>query len=178
MSEPEFVTANLHDHRSDLLSLNVTYLSWVFAEFYAYFGVDCAEIVGMEASDYASSVLEKLCDRTPPEGIFYLVSWQGEFVAMGGLRALSTDTAEVKRIFVHPDARGTKLGELVLGRLLDDAVAFGYTRVRLESAPFMKSAHRIYEAAGFADRAPYPEAEVPEAFHKHWRFMERPLAPR
>jgi hypothetical protein len=40
----------------------------------------------------------------------------------------------------------------------------------------MKSAHRIYEAAGFVDREPYPNAEVPEVFHKCWRFMERPLA--
>ena len=39
----------------------------------------------------------------------------------------------------------------------------------------MKSAHRIYEAAGFTDREPYLDAEVPEAFHARWRFMERPL---
>jgi GNAT superfamily N-acetyltransferase len=97
----------------------------------------------MDASDHVASVLEKPCDRSPPEGIFYLVSWQGRFVAMGGLRALSTDTAEIKRIHVHPAARGARLGELILGRLLDDAVAFGYKRVRLESAPFMKSAHCI-----------------------------------
>ena len=42
----------------------------------------------------------------------------------------------------------------------------------------MKAAHRLYEAAGFVDRHPYPEAEVPEVFHKGWRFMERPLRPR
>jgi GNAT superfamily N-acetyltransferase len=178
MTTPEFVTASLQEHRSDLLSLNVAYMSWVFAGIDKFFGVRRADVVGMDASDYVASVLDKLCGRSPPEGIFYLVKRQGQFSAMGGLRGLSADTAEVKRIYVHPESRGANLGELILERLLDDAAAFGYKRVYLESAPFMKSAHRIYEAAGFVDRAPYPEAEVPESFHERWRFMERDLGPR
>ena len=175
MTAPEFVTASLREHRSDLLSLNVAYMSWVFAEVDKFFGVRCADVVGMEAPDYVASILDKLCASAPPQGIFYLVKRQGQFSAMGGLRRLSADTAEIKRIYVNPDSRGARLGELVLERLLADAAAFGYKRVYLETAPFMKSAHRIYEAAGFTDRAPYLDAEVPEAFHARWRFMERPL---
>ena len=57
------------------------------------------------------------------------------------------------------------------GRLMEDAARFGYKRVCLETAPFMKSAHRIYESAGFIDRAPYLETEVSQAFHSGWRFM-------
>ena len=176
MTAPEFVTAS--EHRSDLLSLNVAYMTWLFSEVDKFFGVRCADVAGMEASEYAASVLDKLCDWSPPEGVFYLIRRQGRFSAMGGLRRLSADTAEVKRIYVHPESRGSKLGELILERLLNDAAAFGYKLVRLDSAPFMKSAHRIYEAAGFVDREPYLEAEVPEVFHRRWRFMERPLALR
>ena len=178
MMTTEFVKANVKEHRSDLLSLNVAYMSWLFAEFDKFYGMSSAGAVGMEAPEYVASGLDKLFASAPPEGIFYLVKHQGKFTAMGGLRSLSTDTAEIKRIYVQPDSRGAKLGSLILERLLDDATAFGYKRVYLETAPFMKSAHRIYEAAGFVDRAPYPEAEVPEAFFEHWRFMERQLAPR
>jgi GNAT superfamily N-acetyltransferase len=178
MSAPEFVKANVQEHRSDLLSLNVGYMSWLFGEVDKFFGVRLAEIIGMEASDYAASVLNKLCASSPPEGVFYLVKRHGQFSAMGGLRSLSADTAEIKRIYVHPESRGANLGAIILERLLHDAAAFGYKRVYLESAPFMTSAHRLYEAAGFTDRPPYLGAEVPEAFYERWRFMERPLASR
>jgi len=176
MTASEFVKASVQEHRSDLLSLNVAYMTWLFTEVDKFLGARCADVVGMEAPEYVASVLDKLCASSPPEGIFYLVKRQGQFSAMGGLRSLSADTAEITRIYVHPDSRGAKLGELILGRLLDDAAAFGYKRVYLETAPFMKSAQRIYEAAGFIDRPPYPDAEVPEAFHERWRFMERPLS--
>lgn len=178
MTAPEFVTARLPQHRPDLLSLNVAYMTWLFAEVDRFFGVRCADVVGMEAADYVASVLDTLCDRRPPHGVFYLVGQQGQFAAMGGLRRLSEDTAEIKRLYVAPGSRGARLGKRILDRLLDDAAAFGYTHVYLETAPFMSSAHRLYEAAGFVDRAPYPDAEVPEALHGRWRFMERPLAPR
>jgi GNAT superfamily N-acetyltransferase len=177
VTAPEFITANIQEHRSELQSLNVSYVSWVFAELDKFFGIRSADVVGMEAPEYVASVLDKICDRSPPEGIFYLLKHEGQFCAMGGLRRLSADTAEIKRIYVHPDSRGAKLGELIFARLLADATDFGYKSVYLETAPFMKSAHRIYEAAGFVDRAPYPEAEVPEAFYGRWRFMERTLAP-
>lgn len=169
------VIANLRDHRSELLALNVAYLSWVFAGVEGRFAVRLAEIIGMDVSQYVESVLDKICDHTPPEGIFYLVQQDGQFVGMGGLRRLTAELVEIKRIYVRPEFRGARTGEAILVRLMQDAARFGYERVRLETAPFMETAHRIYEAAGFVDREPYPEAEVPEVFHKDWRFMERPL---
>lgn len=175
MTAPNFVIANLHDHRSELLTLNVAYLSWVFAGVEGHFAVRPAEIIGMDVTQYVESVLDKICDHTPPEGIFYLVQQDGQFVGMGGLRGLTADLVEIKRIYVRPEFRGARLGEAILVRLMQDAARFGYKRVCLESAPFMKTAQRIYEAAGFVDRQPYPEAEVPEVFLKDWRFMERPL---
>jgi N-acetylglutamate synthase-like GNAT family acetyltransferase len=60
-----------------------------------------------------------------------------EFSAMGGLHRMSAETAEIKRIYVQPDCRGGKLGTLIVDRLLADAANFGYSKVLLESAPFM-----------------------------------------
>jgi GNAT superfamily N-acetyltransferase len=67
------------------------------------------------------------------------------------------------------------LGGLILERLLEHAKSFGYQRVCLESGPFMKSAHRLYERNGFTDCPIYEGVEVPPAFHGRWRFMERKL---
>lgn len=175
MTSPEFIIANLHAHRDQLIELNVEYISWVFLEIDKLFGVQFERIMGMPASDYVPSVIEKVCDKPPPEGIFYLISVDGKLAGMGGLRGLNPSQAEVKRIYIRPEFRGMSLGEQVLERLLCDARAFGYERACLDTAPFMKSAHRIYENNGFVDRPPYEGVEVPPEFHARWRFMERAL---
>ena len=175
MTEPQFIVADIRLHRAEILDLNVEYVSWVFSQFDEFFGISCAEVVGMPASAYAETAIEKICERHPPDGIFYLVKIDGLLAAMGGLRGLNQDSVEVKRIYVRPAFRGLRLGEHILTRLLADAKSFGYRGVCLETGPFMKSAHKIYESNHFVDRAPYSEAEVPVEFYDHWRFMERPI---
>ena len=54
ITAPEFVTASLQEHRSDLRSLNVACMSWVFAEVDKFFGVRCADVVGMAAQGLTS----------------------------------------------------------------------------------------------------------------------------
>lgn len=175
MTEPQFIVADIRLHRAEILALNVEYLSWVFSQIDEFFGGSCAEVVGMPADAYVESVIDKICDRSPPDGIFYLVTVDGVPAAMGGLRGLNPHTAEVKRIYVRPAFRGLALGERVLTQLLADAKSFGYRTACLDTGPFMKSAHRVYERCRFVDRTPYPEAEVPVEFHGRWRFMERSL---
>jgi hypothetical protein len=46
------------------------------------------------------------------------------------------------------------------------------TIMRLDSGPFMTSAHRLYEAEGFRDRPIYEGVEVTSELHHNWRFME------
>lgn len=89
---------------------------------------------------------------------------------MGGLRRSSANLAELKRIYMRPAFRGLRPGERILRRLLTDAGTFGFERACLESGPFMKAAHRIYESANFVDRLPYGEAEVPVEFHDRDRI--------
>jgi len=176
MTEPQFIVANIRTHRAELLEINVEYVSWVISHVADFFGIRAEDVVGMPTQEYVEAVIDKTCGRNPPEGVFYLVKIDGQLAAMGGLRGLSPNLVEVKRIYVRPAFRGLRLGERILKHLLTDAKLFGYDRVCLESAPFMKAAHRIYERASFVDRAPYQEAEVPVEFHGRWRFMERPLA--
>jgi GNAT superfamily N-acetyltransferase len=85
------------------------------------------------------------------------------------------DQATGKRIYVRPGQRGKRIGESILQQILDDAKAFGYQSMWLDSAPFMQSAQRIYQRYGFVDREPYPEVEAPKELHPIIRFMERSL---
>lgn len=175
MQNHEFTVANIESHKDELIQLNVEYLSWVFDGIETLFGVPADEIVGMPASEYVPSVIEKVCGDPPPKGIFYLVKVDGKVAGMGGLRFLRTGVAEIKRIYFRPEFRGMKLGERMLSRLLADAEAFGYQTVCLDTALFMKSAHRVYETNGFSDCSAYEGVEVPSEFHTRWRFMERAL---
>jgi GNAT superfamily N-acetyltransferase len=174
-SGQEFIVASVAAHREQLIELNVEYLSWVFAGLEQAFGAPADEVVGMSAREYVPGVIDKVCGDAPPRGVFYLVQVDDKLAGMGGLRYLRTGVAEIKRIYFRPEFRGKRLGQRMLDRLLADAGAFGFERVCLDTAPFMTSAHRLYEENGFSDCAAYEGVEVPSEFHGRWRFMERAL---
>jgi GNAT superfamily N-acetyltransferase len=151
-----FTQANLAEDRDALLDINVEYGSWVTSEIEKTFHLSIEALLGSSVPEYISGALDKICGEKPPSGVFYLVEVGGKVSGMGGLRRLGDGVAEIKRIYVREESRGRRLGETILQRLLNDARDFGYKKVLLDTGPFMKSAHRIYEAAGFLDRGAYP----------------------
>jgi GNAT superfamily N-acetyltransferase len=86
----------------------------------------------------------------PPNGRFLVGYLGGRGVAMGGLRLLDADTAEIKRMYVVPDARGRGLSRLMLARLEELArTALGARRVVLETGSKQPEAVALYESAGY-----------------------------
>lgn len=171
-----FVRADLEKHQGVLTRFNIQYLDWADASVRDHFGLTLPNLLGMPIPDYVDSALEKLCEGTPPESIFYVVFDGDTAIGMGGLRRVRDGVGEIKRIYVSPEGRGGGTGAKVLERLVSDARSFGYRELLLETGPFMTSAHRIYEAAGFKDVAPYSGAEVPEELRHDWRFMRHRLS--
>lgn len=177
-----FHAATLPSDRDALLALNLEYMQWVLAGMAPVFGTPTDRLQGLPLADYVAASLAKVCAETPPHGVFYLIYADGQLAGMGGLRPLaasesepSAAEAEIKRLYIRPHWRGHQLGRQALGRLLVDARAFGYQGVRLDSAPFMTSAHALYQAHGFGDCPPYAGSEVPSEFHARWRFMRLAL---
>ena len=145
------------------------YLAWVDVELQQRFGV----ALPMEAIlEEDLSTLDKF---GPPRGRLLLVRDEGEAVGIGCLRHIGDGTAEIKRMYIRPAARGRGLGRQLLQRLIEEARTSGYERVRLDSSRFMHEAHRLYRSAGFGDIDPYPESEIPDEFKPHWVFLERSL---
>lgn len=171
LSTPTFRLADPVADRATLLDINIEYVAWVFAEIEKGFGVPAVDILGMPVADYVPTVIDKVCGDPPPRGAFYLVESAGQVLAMGGLRRSAEGIAELKRLYVRPAGRGRRLGEALAARLVADARAFGYRRVRLDTLPFMASAQSLYETLGFVDCPPYP-IEMPEAFRDSIRYME------
>ena len=172
MAAPTFKPAHPITHRAELYELNLEYMSWVSAQITLLTGLHPQDTVGMDLPDYVASMIDKACGDPPPRGAFYLLESDGLVAGMGGLRRVRDGVAEAKRFYVRPEHRGKRLGEALLQRVMDDARAFGYRSMVLDTAPFMHPAHRLYEKFGFVDRGPYEEAEVPKELHGNWRFME------
>ena len=64
----------------------------------------------------------------PPGGAYY-VGYEGpEAVAGGGLRHLGDGVAEIKRMYVRPEARSRGIAAALLRALEEAARALGYTR--------------------------------------------------
>jgi GNAT superfamily N-acetyltransferase len=94
-------------------------------------------------------------DFSPPGGTF-VVGWDGDrAVAGGGVKRLEDGTAEIKRMYVAPEARGGGIGRALLAALEDAARALGYSVVRLDTGRFQTSALRMYEEAGYRPIADY-----------------------
>jgi GNAT superfamily N-acetyltransferase len=170
-----FEPADARNDHAVLTEFNVAYLDWLDGNIRATFGLDLSSLLGQPIAEYVAASLDQLCAAVPPEGVFYLVRRDGEAVGMGGVRRTVDGASEMKRVFVRPDQRGSGLGATIVRRLISDATSFGYASMRLDSGPFMTSAHRLYEAEGFRDRPIYDGAEVPSELHHDWRFMERAL---
>ena len=78
-------------------------------------------------------------------------------VAVGAIQAVDADTAEIKRMYVVPTARGKGYGRAMLGALERDAAARGHTRTRLETGSYLPVALGLYRSAGYRAIPAYGE---------------------
>ena len=92
----------------------------------------------------------------PPAGGAYVVGWEdGRAVAGGALKRLDPGVAEIKRMYVIPDARGRGLARSLLAAIEDTARELGYERVRLDTGASQPHARALYESAGYRDVPDY-----------------------
>lgn len=108
---------------------------------------------------------------TPPESIhmmdagqlaipavqFFVMRDAGQPVAMGAIKRITGDHAEVKSMHVLAEWRGRGLSRLMLEHLLAAARAAGYGRLSLETGAqaMFEPARQLYLKAGFAECPPF-----------------------
>jgi putative acetyltransferase len=78
----------------------------------------------------------------------------GKAIACGGLRLVDervNSVAEIKRVYVVPEARGQAKGisDLLLQHLEQHASKLGWTTLRLQTRKDMVAANRFYERHGY-----------------------------
>ncbi|MFD7734880.1 GNAT family N-acetyltransferase [Kitasatospora phosalacinea] len=94
-------------------------------------------------------------ELAPPDGVFLLARLDGRPAGCAGVRALGPGTAELKRLYVRPSARGHGLGRLLLAAAEDAARGIGHARLRLDTMAELAEARTLYAAAGYVDIEPY-----------------------
>ncbi|MEU4780043.1 GNAT family N-acetyltransferase [Micromonospora sp. NPDC023633] len=91
----------------------------------------------------------------PPAGAFLVALLGGEPVGCGGWRSHGDagDTAELKRMYTAPEARGRGVARAVLAAVERSAREHGRKRIVLECGDKQPEAIALYTAAGY-DRIP------------------------
>lgn len=94
----------------------------------------------------------------PPGGLFLVGYLAGTPVASGGWRARESSAegfadgdAEIKRMYVSPDARGAGHARRILAALEDSAREAGRTRMVLETGLMQPEALGLYRSSGYGD---------------------------
>ena len=107
-------------------------------------------------------------ELTPPNGELLIARLRGRPVGCGALKFHGREPAELKRMWVAPEARGLGLGRRLLGELERHARAAGARVVHLETNRSLKEAIALYRSSGYRE----VEAFNDEPYAHHW-FSKR-----
>lgn len=123
-----------------------------------------AELLTTYDGDPGSGGLPHPSVFEPPGGAFLVGRIDGQAVACGGIARYDETTAEIRRMYVVPEARGRGLSRPLLSALEEEARALGYSFARLETGKLQAAAIGLYASAGFGPIPRYgPFANDPKS---------------
>jgi len=98
----------------------------------------------------------------PPAGELLLAKRGDHVLGAVALKALEPPhVAEIKRLFVRPQARRSGVGKALVGAILAVARERGYREIKLDTLPEMENAIALYRSFGFAPIPPYGSHPYP-----------------
>jgi putative acetyltransferase len=126
----------------------------LFQEYQAGLGVDlCFQGFAQELAGLPGAY-------TPPRGCLLLAGTAADPHGCAALRPLegaeaTPRCAEMKRLYVRPQARGRGLGRALALAILAHARAMGYREIKLDTLAQMQAAGALYAALGFRECPAY-----------------------
>ena len=134
-------------------------------EMFAEYGADVSRAYCLKGFDAELAGLPGAYG--PPRGALLLLRAGGAAAGAVGVRALSEDRAEMKRLYVRPAWQGQGFGRRLAAAAVGHARAAGFRALCLDTLDHMKGAQALYRTMGFAEIAPYHGDTAPGM-----RFME------
>jgi putative acetyltransferase len=90
-----------------------------------------------------------------PDAVFLAARRNGELLGSIAFRIIAPGHAEIKRMFVRPEARGAGLGRRLLDALEEAARQKHISRISLETGIIQPEAIGLYRASGYQDCSPF-----------------------
>jgi ribosomal protein S18 acetylase RimI-like enzyme len=125
-------------------------------------------VVRMLFTEYAEALGVSLCFQdfenevatlpgkyAPPAGTILFGERAGRILGVVALRPLEQGVAEMKRLYVRPEARGLGLGRALALNVIEAARSIGYQGIRLDTLPQMLEARELYKSLGFLETSAY-----------------------
>ncbi|MDR2519526.1 MAG: GNAT family N-acetyltransferase [Eubacteriaceae bacterium] len=152
-----------YDSADELRALLAEYIESLLADDASF-----AEYLDMQNFDAEFQCLESKYGL--PYGRLYIARMGGEAAGCIGLRQLSPDSGEMKRLYVKPGFRRQGIARLLVRQILSDAQEIGYSNLLLDTMPSLAPAIRLYESLGFSRTGPYNDSPMETTV-----FMRRDL---
>ncbi|GBE93516.1 GNAT family N-acetyltransferase [Nostoc cycadae] len=152
-----------------------THLQNLFFEYFSWINLMWSQEfnTSFDVNAYLEESLTQLDEFMPPVGRLLLARYKGKIVGCVGLRRIDEGIGEIKRMYVKPKFREKGIGKALLENIIYEAANIGYSKLRLDTAPFTKEAQALYHSLGFQDIEPYfAKLEVPPEYRANWIFME------
>ncbi|WP_394438330.1 GNAT family N-acetyltransferase [Streptomyces sp. SGAir0957] len=99
-----------------------------------------------------------------PSGELLIGRYDGEPAGSAGVRLVAPGVAELTRVYVAREARGTGGAALLVAAAEGAARALGATRVRLDTRADLVEARALYARLGYAETAPHND----DMYAEHW----------
>ena len=77
-----------------------------------------------------------------------------------GLRALSAEVAEMKRLYVIPSHRGLHIGKMLAEEIISVAQKMKFHKIVLDTMHEMHSAQKLYKGLGFVTTPPHDATDT------------------
>jgi len=125
-----------------------------------------------DAVNFTMNNLDKFAE---PDGRLLLVEVDSEIAGTISLRKIREDAGEIKRMYVKPEFRGKKLGNLLIEEVIEISQRNEFSKLYLDTAHFMSSAVSLYKKYGFKETTFYPESVIPKELLNTIIFMMKEL---
>jgi GNAT superfamily N-acetyltransferase len=138
------------------------YLEYIADRFTGDLGVRIDDRPAFVAGRH-EAIRSELPNLITGRGRLFAVRRGADVIGVGALLPVDATIAEVKRMYVRPNARGLGAGRALLDRVLDDAALEGFRTIRLETLALLTEATGLYRSAGFTERPAFANSEVGNA---------------
>lgn len=108
----------------------------------------CTHQLGFTLGPWNDDMHQILWIYLEPGGEFIVGEYDGKVVSFAGLRRVSADTAEIRRVGVHPNVQRRGFARAMIRDIEKRATMVGFSNLYLDTSITQFAAQRLYRACG------------------------------